>query len=360
MDYLNNLGRISEEMRSARGYQFAPLRPVLISKGNRKYRLICIPTVRDRIVQKSIQAVLQKNVRSKYWKFNGISYGFVKGKSVGSAIQKALRLRDAHPYVYKTDITSFFDNIDRARLKEEVNKKIPNTSLHTLLFNAIDCEILDANSSKKHYLQKTGMQPFQGVRQGMPLSPLFANFYLCDFDDLIKKKGLNCIRYADDLIFFSDSEEKCEQIHTFCKTHLHSFGLEIPEPGDQASKTQIVSPSNQIEFLGMSIVRNGDGKYVAEIPEKQRKIIREALFQFADINYLSRTKTTIKNYTQKLISTVHGYEAAYEECDGFKDFQICLKQWAGNAMRHLMLKEFKIKHHKLSEEQKRFLSIDLT
>lgn len=110
----------------------------------------------------------------------------------------------------------------------------------------------------------------------------------------------------------------------------------------------------------MSIVRNGDGKYVAKIPEKQREAIREALLQFADINYLSRNEITIKDYTQKLIATVHGYEVAYEECDGFEDFQYSLKRWAEKAMRRLMSKEFKIEHHKLSGEQKRFLSIDLT
>lgn len=72
------------------------------------------------------------------------------------------------------------------------------------------------------------MKPLQGVRQGMPLSPLFANFYLCDFDDLIKKAGLNCIRYADDLIFFSDSEKNANTFTLSAKLTYILLGSRYP------------------------------------------------------------------------------------------------------------------------------------
>ena len=35
-------------------YKFSNLRPVLLKKRNGKDRLICIPTVRDRVVQRAI------------------------------------------------------------------------------------------------------------------------------------------------------------------------------------------------------------------------------------------------------------------------------------------------------------------
>jgi RNA-directed DNA polymerase len=359
MDYFGFLERISKEMRSPGGYRFSPLRPILIKRANKKYRLVCIPTVRDRIVQKAVQEVLQKSNHWKYCKFNGINHGFVRRKSVRSAIASAVDLRKTNQYVYKTDISSFFDNIDRDRLNDAIKAKIPNKSLHTTLFNIVLCDIVCAESSNRHYLQKAEIHPSRGVRQGMPLSPLFANLYLCDFDTAIKLKNLKCVRYADDLIFFAKAKQECNDIHEFCKLQLATLGLQIPEPNDRSQKTQIVDPATSVEFLGINIAKSSTATYVAKIPDDQRSRIRDSILQFADIDYLTRNQISIKNFAQKLVSTISGYEAAYIECADINDFSNRLDQWANKAINKLMGKQLGINYDNLSSKQKQFLTINL-
>ena len=190
------------------------------------------------------------------------------------------------------------------------------------------------------------------------LNSLFANLYLCDFDIAVKRHGLECVRYADDLVFFSKSARASAEIHDFCRSHLQLQGLRIPEPGDRMSKTKIVSPEKAVEFLGISIDRLDGGKYVAKIPKDQRSAIRESILQFADIDYLSKNQITIKNYAQKLFSTVIGYEAAYEECIDINDFRISLNQWAHKALKRLMCRQFNVQYEGFTDKQKRFLRID--
>jgi RNA-directed DNA polymerase len=354
---VSNLKGASNEMRSLNGYCFSELRPVFLEKSSGKYRLICIPTVRDRVVQKSIQDVLQKRPKWKYCKFNGVNYGFVKNQSVQNAVKKTVKLRNRHPYCYKTDISAFFDNIDREQLKEEVRGKVPNSSLHKILFRAIDCEITDAEGTNQRYLQKAGIQPKRGVRQGMPLSPLFANLYLCDFDIIIQKNNLHGVRYADDIIFFADSVTECKDIDSFCRDCLSSQGLQIPPISDYSGKTQIARPDEPIEFLGISINPDEDTGYHAKIPDDQYKAVRNAILQFSDLDYLSSQQITLRNYAQKLTSKITGYEAAYVDCIDIQDFSNRLEQWQQKALRILLSRQFDIKYDQLTAKKKRFLDV---
>lgn len=91
----------------------------------------------------------------------------------------------------------------------------------------------------------------------MPLSPFFANLILKDFDKNIEANEYKMIRYADDLIIFTDSHSECLEIHEFCKNLLNTLELRIPEPGHD-SKTKIYRPDETAEFLGVGLVRAGE------------------------------------------------------------------------------------------------------
>ena len=108
----------------------------------------------------------------------------------------------------KTDISAFFDNIERVKLKGEIRKKIKISSLHKMIDDVIDLEIVTDDLSSNKKIRDAGIFEGKGVRQGMPLSPLFANLYLTDLDFKIKQMGYWAIRYADDIIFFSLIEMK--------------------------------------------------------------------------------------------------------------------------------------------------------
>jgi retron-type reverse transcriptase len=116
------------------------LRAVLIPKPNsEKFRLICIPTIRDRIVQRTIVNYLVEN--KKFPIYNSSSYGFIKGRGTQSAIARAVALRSKYDWCLKTDIEAFFDRIPRAYLKDRVNAALRANSLAPLIDKIIDCEI---------------------------------------------------------------------------------------------------------------------------------------------------------------------------------------------------------------------------
>lgn len=89
--------------------------------GKDQYRIICIPTIKDRLIQKSLLRLLE----NRGFKFETkISYGYSRKKSVQRALLHAKQLRNEKPWVYKTDIKSFFDVIPRDKMKECVEKKL--------------------------------------------------------------------------------------------------------------------------------------------------------------------------------------------------------------------------------------------
>src|SRR5947199_9511926 len=104
------------------------LRPVFIRKLNSdKERVICIPTVRDRVVQRAIVHYLDSSKRLPI--YNPSSFGFIKGQGTKKAIDKAVELRSLYEWCVKADVESFFDRVPRPFLKERISAVLQNHSL---------------------------------------------------------------------------------------------------------------------------------------------------------------------------------------------------------------------------------------
>jgi RNA-directed DNA polymerase len=56
----------------------------------------------------------------------------------------------------------------------------------------------------------------EGVAQGSPLSPLFGNILLYDFDARFNDRGVVCVRFIDDFVLLGDNESsvsrRCQQL----------------------------------------------------------------------------------------------------------------------------------------------------
>ncbi len=219
-----------------------------------KFRSICVPTVNDRIVQRATLNFLTAKYGARL--ANQISYGFIKGRTVYDAAERACRLREKHGWAFKTDISAFFDTVDRRLLHDRIAHEIRHRSLHRLLIEAANCEIENPVGTQKKRLADLGIKEGLGIRQGMPLSPFFANLFLEPLDDGILKAGFHAVRYADDLLFFADSKEQCEAFEGFCKESLDRLNLTIPNTGP-GSKSVIVPPDEVVEFLGLGLRKNG-------------------------------------------------------------------------------------------------------
>lgn len=355
---LLNIGSLSNLIRSTT-YQPDHLTAYFIPKPHsKKERVICVPTIKDRLTQRSLLNYLHE----KGYKLNNpISYGFIKG--LGDAVKKAgtdaVELRNKNQWAYKADISSFFDNVDRDKLKEIVQAKLPCKSIHSLIFRMIDSEIDRSNPVIDQKLNSKGILKGRGLRQGMPISPYLSNLYLSDFDKAAIKSGIPMIRYADDIIAFGNSEDDCLRIHEFCKTELAKQGLDIPNI-ETKSKTTIARPDQTIEFLGLGISKrkSPQAKYQLILTADQINKIQKSLHELAGLSYCIKHKITIGKLIQKIDNKIKGYENAYDICDNIVAVSESLKNTKTNVLREIFSSNFGVDINKLSKNKKIFLELE--
>lgn len=207
INFRANLANISKKLRS-KSYKFSEViqKPIPKHPGSKKTRDIRIFTLRDKIVQKSIQISLEKKSDKKYFPEinNSVSVGFLKKVSgVKEAVKRIKKYhKNGFEVLTSADIAKFFDVINRSKLKKIITKRLaPDTSINWLLDQCLSPEVIkmDRNLENKTFLPDT----HEGVSQGSILSPLFSNIYLMSFDKALEKSKILAIRYADDLAILS-------------------------------------------------------------------------------------------------------------------------------------------------------------
>jgi len=350
----HNLLKIQQQIRSESGYQFNDLKAHIIPKANGKQRVICVPTLNDRIVQRAVVDFLSDGDKCKIK--NSVSFGFVRNRTVEQAVSRAKNLRHKKSWVYKTDITAFFDEIDRHILKKSIVKSVKYRSLHSLLIAASKCEIFEPKTYRQKVILKQGIKKGYGVRQGMPLSPFFANLLLKPFDSYIESHELKMVRYADDFVIFSKTEQGCKEIHSLCKCALQDLNLKIPEI-EENTKTQIYPPEKSAEFLGIGLVKSGKEYKMKVLPE-QMVIIKTKFFQFSNFKYLIDNNVNLSTLNKKLEGSLAGYIGSYHYADNISDVEVALESYKKNILLKIYSNGLSIDIDKLTSDQRYFLGLN--
>ena len=100
----------------------------------------------------------------------------------------------------------------------------------------------------------------EGSPQGGNLSPLLANVYLNEFDQEFLKRGVPCIRYADDIVLLAKSRRASERLLESSTKYLEEkLKLTVNR---EKSRTVSVFAIRNFKFLGFALGRNGKGIYV--------------------------------------------------------------------------------------------------
>ena len=168
-----------------------------------KERLIYrLPYYPDRIIHHAIMNILQPIFVST---FTSDTYSCIKGRGIHSVVSKiksVLRNKTETIYCLKIDIRKFYPTINHEILKKLLRRKIKDNDLLGLLDEIIDSA--------------------EGLPIGNYLSQYLANFYLSYFDHWVKEVQKVChyFRYADDMIFLSDSKEFLHSLLSRIKTYL--------------------------------------------------------------------------------------------------------------------------------------------
>ncbi|NJO60349.1 MAG: CRISPR-associated endonuclease Cas1 [Richelia sp. RM2_1_2] len=221
-------------------YQPLPCKQVIIPKKNGSQRELKIPTVRDRIVQQALLSVISPLMEEK---FSSASFAYRPNLSYINAVEKIADYRDmGYVWVLDADIVKFFDNIDHDRLLKEVRLHIDHPGILCLIKSWISVGV---------ETREGVILPQKGIPQGAVISPILANIYLHEFDEIISASDLKLVRYADDFLILSNHEERILTAKSEVINLLDAMGLTIND-----EKTQVTSFERGFRFLGHGFLEN--------------------------------------------------------------------------------------------------------
>ena len=289
------------------------------------------------------------------WK-TGNSFSSIRDSAEGvhhslKTVASTLKYTD---HVIRADLSQYFDTIDRELLFKEICRRVRERSLYPLIRKIIDCETAQRHSFEKAMFKKGGLRKGVGLRQGMPLSPLFSFLFLSRLD---VAQGLGFHRYVDDLLFFGPDKKLVERQFYNYKENCEKLGLTVHPLG--SAKTVYLPPTTNFEFLGIKIVRESS-KNAFELSSETKKRIEDDIKSSV---HLDRTdKSAQKNWLSSVVTKTsnlrRNYKSAYHICRNWNDFDIRLQELQIYMCREIVTQLQGVKDAKNKEVLLRIFAIN--
>ena len=202
-------------------------------------------------------------------KFSDGSFGYRPGRSAKDAVQRIEEYAEqGYTKAVVLDLSKYFDTLN-----------------HELLVNILRRDVKDERVIQmiKRYLRSGVMEngvvdkTEEGSPQGGNLSPLLANVYLNEFDQEFNKRGVPCIRYADDIVLLAKSERASERLLESSTKYLEgTLKLKVNR---EKSRTVSVFAIRNFKYLGFCFGKNRKGicvrvhgKSWKKVKDKLRKL----------------------------------------------------------------------------------------
>ncbi|HZL07609.1 MAG TPA: reverse transcriptase/maturase family protein [Candidatus Dormibacteraeota bacterium] len=229
----NYLAHLSDELTN-KSYAHGGYKEISLTE--KKRRDLAVASVRDRVVHR----LLYDHLLVKFdTGFDPDVWSCRTGKGLHKCLdrtQKLLRKYDAS-YVWRADITKFFDTVDQKVLVGCLTRRIGHDETAMWLCQ----EAIDSYN----------VQPARGIPIGNLTSQLFANIYLNEFDRYVRHtlKPQAYVRYGDDFLLFYPTRRQTRQAReTAAKFLKNNLGLKLNPKNDI-----VIAARSGLKFLGHMI-----------------------------------------------------------------------------------------------------------
>ena len=311
---------LTERIRKGH-YTPSPVRRVEIPKPDGGVRKLGIPTVIDRIIQ---QTMSQQLIPIYEPKFSDGSFGYRPGRSAKDAVQRIEEYAEqGYTKAVVLDLSKYFDTLN-----------------HELLVNILRRDVKDERVIQmiKRYLRSGVMEngvvdkTEEGSPQGGNLSPLLANVYLNEFDQEFNKRGVPCIRYADDIVLLAKSERASERLLESSTKYLEgTLKLKVNR---EKSRTVSVFAIRNFKYLGFCFGKSGKGIYVC-VHGKSWKKAKDKLRKLTSRSRCGSIVKTMERIKEYMRGWLNYYSMAdmknnVERLNGwlYRRIRMCIwKQW---------------------------------
>ena len=234
-------------------------------KGGKGFRMLSIPTIRDRVVQGALKLILEPIFEAD---FQPGSFGFRPRRSAHDALHRVSKaIVRGKTCVIDFDLRAYFDNVRHHIVLRKVAHRVDDDQVLHLL---------------KAILKTTGKR---GVPQGGVISPLLSNIYLNEVDRMLERAkektrngrwtAVEYARYADDLVVLVDGHPRHRWLRRAVEKRLREelATLEV-EVNEEKSMTVDLTRRESFGFLGFQFwrVRTRRGKWAPlSLPQAKKR-----------------------------------------------------------------------------------------
>ena len=220
-----------------------------IPKPDGGVRKLGIPTVIDRIIQ---QAMAQQLMPIYEPMFSDGSYGYRPGRSAKDAILKIKEYAEqGYTRAVVLDLSKYFDTLNHELLANILRRNVKDERVIHMIKRYLKSGVMENG---------VVIETEEGSPQGGNLSPLLANVYLNEFDQEFGRRGVPCIRYADDIVLLAKSERAAKRLLETSTKYLEgTLKLKVNR---EKSRTVSVFAIRNFKYLGFCLGKNGKGIYI--------------------------------------------------------------------------------------------------